>query len=86
MIWTNEQKKLLFSDMTNAEISEATGRTVTSIKKARYYYTGHEVELAKAKLETEERELLKLEREAKRLENEKRLKELCRRLGVRLYG
>lgn len=86
MIWTKEQKDMLHSSMTNEEIAEATGRTLTSVKKARYYYTGHEVELSRARLESSESEILRLEREARRLDREKQLNNLCRQLGVRLYG
>lgn len=85
MIWTREQKDLLFSDMTNEEIAEATGRSLISIKSARYYYTGHQVEPAKA-LEARERAILMQEQKARRVANEQRLKDLCRQLGVRLYG
>ena len=86
MIWTREQKDLLFSEMTNEEIAKAVGRSVTSVKRARYYYTGHEVEFSRWQLDTQENAILKHEQKAKRVANEQRIKDLCKRLGVRLYG
>ena len=85
MIWTKDKRDLLFSDMTNEEIAKATGHTITSVKRARYYYTGHEVEFSKWQL-AREAAILEHEQKARRVANEQRLKDLCRQLGVRLYG
>ena len=49
MKWTDEQKEMLKSDMSNEEIAAEVGRSVTAVQSARMYYTGHTVELARAK-------------------------------------
>ena len=84
-IWTNEQKEMLHSSMTNEEIAQATGRSLASVKRGRYYYTGHEVEFSKWQL-AREAAILEHEQKARRVANEERLKNLCKQLGVRLYG
>jgi hypothetical protein len=39
--WTPEQKAMLHSDMTNEEIAEKVGRSVSAVRDRRYCYTGH---------------------------------------------
>lgn len=43
--WTQEQKDMLFTDMTNEEIAEATGRSIAAVVSRRYQYTGHSTNL-----------------------------------------
>ena len=85
-IWTNEQKEMLHSSMTNEEIAQATGRTMVSVKRARYYYTGHEVELESARIKKNDTDMLRYEQKARKVQREEHLRNLCKRLGVRLYG
>ena len=56
MKWTDEEKTMLFSDMTNSEIARLTGRTYISVRKMRQYYTQHTVEKKKWKPLRTERE------------------------------
>lgn len=39
--WTEEETILLWSDMTNEEISEKTGRTMDAVRTKRFNLTGH---------------------------------------------
>ena len=82
MKWTKEQKIMLKSDMTNEEIAAETGRTVNSVRKGRYAYTGHSCD--NPKIKTHEEKLFEAEKRAMQVRKEERLKELCKILGVRI--
>lgn len=39
--WTDEQREMLYSRMTNEAIAEATGKSIHTVRRMRDYYTGH---------------------------------------------
>lgn len=45
--WTPTEKALLFTELSNKEISDRTGRTESSVRTKRYKETGHYVEKEK---------------------------------------
>ena len=45
--WSEEEIEMLFSDMTNEEIEQKTGRSKSAVRKKRYQKTGHYVEKKK---------------------------------------
>ena len=72
--WTEAEKKYLWTDMTNSEISEEIGVPVDKVRRARRYYTGHYCELANARIDDH------------RISNEARVINLAKRIGVRIEG
>ena len=42
--WSEEEIEMLFSDMTNEEIEQKTGRSKSAVRWKRYQKTGHYVE------------------------------------------
>ncbi len=69
--WTEAEKKYLWTDMTNSEISEEIGVPVDKVRRARRYYTGHYCELTNA-------------RDTDHKDSEARILDLAKRLGVRI--
>lgn len=72
--WTEAEKKYLWTDMTNSEISEEIGVPVDKVRRARRYYTGHYCEIANARIDDH------------RISSEARIIGLAQRIGVRLEG
>lgn len=72
--WTEAEKKYLWTDMTNSEISEEIGVPVDKVRRARRYYTGHYCEMANARINDH------------RISHEARIIGLAKRIGVRLEG
>ena len=83
--WTAEEKKLLKTNMTTEQIAEATGRTESAVRRARYTYTGHSVEEGKG-FTTYEEKLFEAEKNYHRIQKEQRLIHLCKVFGVRIGG
>lgn len=83
--WTAEEKKLLKTNMTTEQIAEATGRTESAVRRARYTYTGHSVEEGKG-FTTYEEKLFEAEKNYHRIQKKQRLIHLCKVLGVRIGG
>ena len=40
--WTDEQREMLYSRMTNEAIAEATGKSIHTVRRMRDYYTGQD--------------------------------------------
>ena len=81
--WTEEEIKLLYTDMTNTEIEQKTGRSSSAVRKKRYQKTGHYVERKK------HRDLVKYVNPKPFVSdyNKKaRIIALAQKLGVKLYG
>jgi len=72
MKWTKEKRDMLWSDMTNEEISEKLGKSVTVVKRARFYYTGHTTNRSKWEPNYEQIRI-KAEKEARILNLAKKL-------------
>ena len=70
--WTEAEKKYLWTDMTNSEISEEIGVPVDKVRRARRYYTGHYCEMSNARIDD------------RRISSEARILDLAKRLGVRI--
>ena len=83
--WTAEEKKLLKTNMTTEQIAEATGRTESAVRRARYTYTGHSVEEGKG-FTTYEEKLFEAEKNYHRIQKKQRLIHLCKVFGVRIGG
>ena len=76
MRWIDEQKDMLRSDMSNEEIAAEVGRSVTAVQSARMYYTGHTVELARAKI---------LDRQKiSRIMSEARILDLAQKMNIKI--
>lgn len=71
-IWTDEEKKILRSFLTNSEISEELGIPVEKVRRARRYYTGHYCEIANARIDDH------------RISSEARILGLAQKIGVRI--
>lgn len=84
--WKKEEIDLLFSDLSNGEIAIRTGRSIEAVRTKRYVITGSHVEPARSgskhnlisnvppyQLATPEYKVL-------------RIKDLAKRIGVRLEG
>ena len=41
MRWTEEEKEMLYSDMTSREIAIKVDKPIDLVRKVRYYHTGH---------------------------------------------
>ena len=78
MKWTKQQRDMLWSDMTNEQIAAETGRSLTVIRRARFYYTGHTVNRDKAISNTEERRA--------KAEGEARILKLAKELNIKIGG
>ena len=78
MKWTKQQRDMLFSDMTNEQIAAETGRSLTVVRRARFYYTGHTVNRDRAITNTEERR--------SRAEGEVRILKLAKELNIKIGG
>lgn len=81
--WSKEEIEMLYSDMTNAEIEQKTGRSKSAVRKMRYKKTGHYVEKNK------HRDLIKYVNPKPFVSdyNKKaRIIALAQKLGVKLYG
>lgn len=78
--WTKEEEQLLFTNMTNADIAAAIGRTIRAVEGKRHRMTGHSVEAERQRPNEKERyggpEPTKI----------LRICEMARRLGVKLFG
>ena len=72
--WTKEEIGLLWSNKTNKEIAEETGRNFETVRRMRKYYTGFSSE----KRYTREDMALAY--------SEARIITLARKLGVRIEG
>lgn len=70
--WTEAEKKYLWTDMTNSEISEEIGVPVDKVRRARRYYTGHYCEMSNARIDD------------RRISGEARILDLAKRLGIRI--
>jgi len=70
--WTEAEKKYLWTDMTNSEISEEIGVPVDKVRRARRYYTGHYCEMSNARIDD------------RRISSEARILDLAKRLGIRI--
>lgn len=78
MKWTKQQRDMLWSDMTNEEIADATGRSLIVVKRARFYYTGHTVHKDLARDNAEEAR--------KKTEGEARILNLAKKLNIKIGG
>lgn len=72
--WAEAEKKYLWTDMTNSEISEEIGVPVDKVRRARRYYTGHYCEMSNARIDDH------------RISSEARIIGLAKRIGVRIEG
>lgn len=72
--WTDDEKRLLRSNMTSEEIAEKTGRSLKAVRSRRYEYTGH----------TNCDEFVPMREFVSKEVGEARILYLCRKLGIRL--
>ena len=75
--WSNDEIRLLFTDMSTFEIADQLGRTADSVRTARYRYTRNHCAY------TEDYTRIS---EHSQVAKEARIISLCHRLGVRLQG
>ena len=80
--WTDDDKALLFSDMSNKEIAEKVHRSVKAVESRRYKLTGHYVETEKQKPP----ELTPRRPVMDDTYKKARIIALAQKLGVKLYG
>ena len=75
--WTMEEKNLLWTIRSNHDIAEELGRSVVSVKNARFFYTGHYCprEYARPK-----------KTEYNGVRSEIRILDLAKKIGVKLEG
>lgn len=83
-LWTDEEKDLLYTNMSNQEIADKINRTVKAVKMKRYEETGHYVEAEKQKESDyiQKRIVPHMDETYKKA----RIITLCERLKVKLYG
>ena len=85
-VWTEEDKALLYTDMSTEEIAEKTGRTYAAIQRMRYDLTGHYVEKDKQ----HDKQVRPFSRYATQamsdIEKEARILHLAKDLNIKLEG
>lgn len=74
--WTPEQKRLLFSDLSNEEIAKITGRDKRAVEVTRYRYTGHYC--------TKETQRKNQDERRKGIRGEVRIVDACKRLKIKI--
>ena len=78
MRWTKEKRDMLWSNMTNEEIAQKLGKSVTVVKRARFYYTGHTTDRSNWEPNCEQI--------AKKAESEARILKLAKEMNVKIGG
>lgn len=72
--WTASEQAMLWSDMSNEDISIQMNISPKAVRSARRYYTGHYCEPAKARYRD------------RNIEGEARIIELAHKIGARIEG
>lgn len=81
--WTEEEIELVYTNMTNAEIEQKTGRSKAAVRKMRYKKTGHYVERNRQR---EIKSMYSPKPYASAYSKKARIIALAQKLGVKLYG
>lgn len=73
--WSDKEKQMLKTTMSNSEIAEKTSRTVKQVKEARRYYTGISTSWDRARIKPLKHS---------KIAGECRILSLCKKIHVRL--
>ena len=73
--WPLEHKRLFYTDLSDEEIAEKTGRTITAVHRQRYHTTGHW---------SKDNPRPTMPERISKVEGECRILDLCKKLNIKL--